>query len=71
MIMQAKTPDIAGVADIGTGTSAPTVRQGARQAVGPAALTCAWVRTGDGALVMRWTGQTTADAHEEMTKAAA
>jgi hypothetical protein len=53
MIVQAKTPDIVGVA------------------VSPAALTCAWVRTGDGALVMRWTAQTTADAYEEITKTAA
>lgn len=69
--MQAKTPDTTGVADIGTGTSAPTVQQGACRAAGPAALTCTWVRTGDGTLVMQWTGQTTADAHQEMTKAAA
>jgi hypothetical protein len=83
MTVQAKTPDIAGVADIGAGTDAPTLPPGARQAVTTATLTCAWVRTGDGALVMQWTAQipadayeettaqTPADAHEEPTKAAA
>jgi hypothetical protein len=70
MTVQAKTSDIAGVADIGAGTNAATVQPDARQA-SPPALTCAWVRTSDGALVMQWTAQTPADAHEEMTKAAA
>jgi hypothetical protein len=71
MTVQAKTPDIAGVAEIGAGAGAPTLQPGTRQAVTPATLTCAWVRNGDGALVMRWTAQTPADAHEEITKAAA
>jgi hypothetical protein len=71
MIVQARTPDNAGVADIGARTSAPTLQPGARQAATSATLTCAWVRTDDGALVMRWTAQTPADVHEEITKAAA
>ena len=71
MTVQAKTPDIADVTDTGTGTGSPALQPGARQAVSPATLTCTWVRTGDGALVMRWTAQRPADAHEAMTKAAA
>jgi hypothetical protein len=70
MTVQAKTPDIAdiaGVADIGAGTGAPTLQPCAHQAATPATLTCSWVRDGDGALVMRWTAQTPADAHEEIT----
>jgi hypothetical protein len=88
MTAQAKTPDIAaGVARIGNGTGAPALQPDARQEVNPARLTCTWVRTDDGDLVMRWTVQTPEDANvltpedahvptpehaqEEMTKTAA
>jgi hypothetical protein len=73
MTVQTKTPDIAAVSvvDIGNGAGARTRQPGADQAVNPAALTCAWVRTGDGALVMQWTAQTPEDAHQETTQAAA
>jgi hypothetical protein len=71
MTVQAKTPDLADVADTGTGTGSPTLPPGARQAASRATLTCAWVRADDGALVMRWTAQAPADAPGEMTEAAA
>jgi hypothetical protein len=73
MTVQTKTPDIAAVSvvDIGRQAGARARQQGAHQAVNPATLTCTWVRTGDGALVMQWTVQTSEDAQEEMTKAAA
>jgi hypothetical protein len=72
MTVPTKTPDIAAVVamDIGKGTGAPARQPGAHQAANPVTLTCTWVRTGDGALVMQRTAQTPEDAHE-MTKAAA
>jgi hypothetical protein len=73
MTVQNQTPDIAadGVVRIGEGTGAPTLLPDGRQAVNRTTLTCTWVMTDDGALVMRWTAQPAEDERELTTKAAA
>jgi hypothetical protein len=73
MTVQNQTPDIDadGVRHIGTGTGAPTLPPGGHQAANRTTLTCTWVMTDEGALVMRWTRQTPGDERAETSKAAA
>jgi len=73
MIVQNQTPGIAadGVVSIGTATGAPAQPQRGQQTVNRTTLTCAWIITDDGALVMKWTRQAPADERADMTRAAA
>jgi hypothetical protein len=73
MTVQNNTPDIAadGVAGIDGRAGAPVLPSGRHQAVDRTALTCTWVTTDDGALVMRWSRQAPEDQCGQMTEAAA
>jgi hypothetical protein len=73
MTVQNNTPDIAadGVAGIDGRAGAPVLPPDGHQAVNRTALTCTWVTTDDGDLVMRWSRQAPEDQRAQVTKAAA